>query len=98
MYDDAIASDEIIDLRRLEVQWSSDRLTTVVRLAGHLDATAADDVRRITAVADAAPGLHVDLAGVRYVDVTALELVEELAKNPAIVIDDASPAISAVLP
>lgn len=95
---DAVPSDDIVDLRRLEVQWSSDRLTTVVRLAGRLDAGAVDVVRRITAVAAAAPGLHVDLAGVRFVDVTALELVEELAKNPAIVIDDASPAIAAVLP
>ena len=86
-------SDRIISLPQLEARWSSDEASTVVRLAGHLDAGAVDEVRRITTVADAAPGLHIDLTDVRHVDESAIELVQELTSHPAIVIRGTSPAI-----
>lgn len=85
--------DRIISLPQLEARWVSDEATTVVRLAGHLDATAEDEVRRITTVADAAPGIYIDLTDVRYVDEVGLDLVQELERHPAIVIRGTSPAI-----
>ena len=86
-------ADRIISLPQLEAQWSSDEESTVVRLAGHLDAAAEDEVRRITTVADAAPGLYIDLTDVRFVDDVGLGLVDQLASHPAIVIRGTSPAI-----
>ena len=82
-----------MQLPQLEARWTSDEASTVVRLAGHLGAAAEDEVRRITTVADAAPGLYIDLTDVRYVDDAGLGLVEELASHPAIVIRGTSPAI-----
>jgi anti-anti-sigma regulatory factor len=84
-------------VRQLEVEWSSDESRTVVRLAGHFDAEAEREVRAITTVADAAPGIHIDLLGVRFVDEAGLHLVEELASHPAIVVRATSPAIVQML-
>ena len=84
-------------MRQLEVEWSSDESRTVVRLAGDFDAEAEREVRAITTVADAAPGLHIDLRDVRFVDEAGLDLVEELARHPAIVVEATSPAIVQML-
>ncbi|HEX4905864.1 MAG TPA: hypothetical protein VFU93_10455 [Acidimicrobiales bacterium] len=91
--DDHDDSNRIISLPQLEARWTSDEATTVVRLAGHLDATAEDEVCRITTVADAAPGIYIDLTDVQYVDDVGLDLVQELERHPAIVIQGTSPAI-----
>lgn len=84
-------------MRQLDVEWSSDERRTVVRLAGDLDAQAARDVRTITTVADAAPGLHIDLRDIQFVDEAGLELVEELASHPTIVVEASSPVIAQLL-
>ena len=93
MEPDADDSNRIISLPQLEARWMSDEASTVVRLVGHLDATAEDEVRRITTVADAAPGIHIDLTDVRFVDEVGLDLVQELERHPAIVVRATSPAI-----
>lgn len=93
MQPDGHDANRIISLPQLEAEWVSDEDATVVRLAGHLDATAEDEVRRITTVAEAAPGIYIDLTEVRYVDDVGLDLVAELERHPAIVIRGTSQAI-----
>ena len=80
-------------LRQIQVTWSNEDRRVIAHLRGDVDADATDEIRGIAIVADQGPGLTLDLADVRFVDIAGLDLLEDLARRPNVQIRNRSDAI-----
>lgn len=83
--------------RQLTIRWASEPGVTIANLLGHVDAHAADELGAIAVIADRVPRLVLDVADVHFVDVTGLDLLDELARRPNVGVRGQSVAIRRVL-
>ena len=84
-------------LRHLHVRWTSDTGAPTAWLRGDVDADAAHELRAIGAVADEVRVVVVDVSEVEFVDLTGLDLLEELVARDNVTVTGASPAVLRVL-
>ena len=84
-------------LRHLQVRWTSDTAAPVARLRGDVDADAAPELRAIGAVADEVPAVVVDLSAVDFVDLSGLDLLDELAARTNVTLQDPSAPVQRLL-
>jgi ABC-type transporter Mla MlaB component len=84
-------------LRHLHVRWTSDTGAPTAWLRGDVDADAAHELRAIGTVADEVRIVVVDVSDVDFVDLSGLDLLEELAARDNVQLTGSSPAMTRVL-
>lgn len=84
-------------LRHLHVRWTSDTGAPTAWLRGDVDADAVHELRAIGTVADEVRVVVVDVSDVEFVDLSGLDLLEELAARQNVMIVGSSPAVLRIL-
>jgi anti-anti-sigma factor len=84
-------------LRHLQVRWTSETGAPTAWLRGDIDADASHELRAIGTVADEVRVVVVDLGEVEFVDLSGLDLLEELAARDNVTLAGASTALQGVL-
>jgi anti-anti-sigma factor len=77
----------------LEITWGHRDGATLVALAGEVDLTAKATFLAVADVADHAPTVILDVAGVTFIDVVGLGLLDRLRRKTNVVVVNESEAI-----